>query len=91
MSLAESQQFFYELCADPKTMPRLRRNRKTTLAGYFKRDSDINELARYPLERFQTYRNHVSIGVLGSLAMAFPILRSFVTQKEWNELLNDFI
>jgi len=90
MSLAESQQFFYDLCAHPETIREMRKDRKALLAKYFASDGDRQELARYPLERFQTYRNHISIGLLGGIETAFPVLRSRVSKVEWNELLNDF-
>lgn len=90
MSLAESQEFFYDLCARPDTIRALRNNRNQTLKKYFHRDSDRNALTEYPLERFQTYRQHVSEGLLGVVERAFPVLRSLVSKKTWDELLNDF-
>lgn len=90
MSLAESQQFFYDLCAHPETMRKLRQDRRKVLKKYFKSAADREALEDYPLERFQTYRNHVSIGLLGGIQSAFPVLRSLVSTKQWNDLLNDF-
>lgn len=90
MSLAESQAFFYDLCARPETIRNLRKDRQQVLKKYFCDEADRRELARYPLERFQTYRDHVSEGLLGEIERAFPVLRSLVSKKDWNELLNDF-
>ena len=90
MSLAESQQFFYDLCARPDTIRRLRKNRAQILKKYFRQEADREAIARYPLERFQTYRDHVSEGLLGEIERAFPVLRSLIRKSTWNELLNDF-
>lgn len=90
MSLAESQQFFYDLCARPDTIRQLRKDREQALKKYFHREADRKTIACYPVERYQTYRNHVSEGLLGEIERAFPVLRSLVSQKDWNGLLNDF-
>ncbi len=90
MSLAEAQEFYFDLCSNPKTIRQLRENRERVFKKYFKSAADRKELSKYALERYQTYRNHVAFGILGDIATAFPVLYSFFTKNAWNELLNDF-
>jgi len=88
--LRESQNFFYNLMARPEVIGQLRKNREKTLKRFFRSAKDREALMRVPLERLQTYRNHISVGFLGAIETAFPVLRSLVSQAEWNGLLNDF-
>lgn len=88
--LRESQNFFFNLMARPEVIGQLRKNREKTLKRFFRSAKDREALRRVPLERLQTYRNHVSIGLLGGIEAAFPVLKSLVSQDEWNGLLNDF-
>jgi len=90
MSLAESQQFFYGLCADPKIIASFSKDRKKILETHFSTETDRRFLTRYPAERFRVYRNHVAIGFLGSIAEVFPVIRSLVSTEEWNDVLNNF-
>lgn len=90
MSLAESQQFFYDLCADPNTVKSLKENMRKCLNNHFSNQKDRDFLKQYPATRYQTYRNHVAIGFLGTIGDVFPVIRSLVTTDEWNELLNQF-
>lgn len=89
-TLRESQEFFFHLMAKPETVGRLRKNRAKELARFFRSPEDRAALARVPLERLETYRKHVSMGLLGGIESAFPVLRSLVSEAEWNGLLNDF-
>lgn len=89
-TLRESQNFFYHLMAKPETVGLLRRNRAKTLRRFFKSEADRAALMKVPLERLETYRKHVSVGLLGGIEDAFPVIRSLVTHDEWNTLLNDF-
>ncbi len=90
MSLAETQNFFFDLCAKPDVIVSLKKNKENTLKKYFRSGWDREFLGRYDTERFQTYRNHISFGILGGMASAFPVLRSLVSDQEWNEVLNQF-
>ncbi len=90
MSLRESQAFFYDLCAKPETIVALKKDTKKVLAKYFLSHRDRQHLASYPAERFQTYRNHISYGILGGISSCFPVLKSLVGPKDWNDLLNEF-
>lgn len=90
MSLRESQRFFYDLCAKPETILALKKNKGKVLKKYFRSFQDRDYLAKYPLERFQTYRNHISYGILGGIASCFPVIKSLVSETEWAELLNNF-
>lgn len=90
VSLSESQQFFFDLCSRPGTILNFKRDRKKVLKKYFRSVEDQAELSRYPAERFQTYRNHISFGILGGIRTAFPVLCSLVSEEEWCRLLNDF-
>ncbi|HSA59059.1 MAG TPA: putative DNA-binding domain-containing protein [bacterium] len=89
-TLREAQNFFYNLMARPEVIGRIRKNRERTLKRFFRSENDREALRHVPLERFQTYRNHISIGFLGAIESAFPVLRSLVSRDEWNGLLNDF-
>ncbi len=88
--LRESQNFFFHLMAKPEVIGRLRKNRAKTLKRFFREEGDRAALRSIPLERLETYRKHVSVGLLGGIESAFPVLRSLVTLEEWNGLLNDF-
>ena len=90
MSLSESQQFFFDLCSKPEIILNFKKDRKKALKKYFNSIKDQIELSRYPAERFQTYRDHISFGILGGIRSAFPVLHSLLSEKEWNHLLNDF-
>jgi len=90
MSLAESQELFYDLCATTETLAGLEQDAEQVLQNYFSSDSDREFLARCPAERFRVYRNHVAIGFLGGIADVFPVIRSLTSLTEWNDLLNDF-
>ena len=90
MSLRESQNFFYELCAKPETISALKKNKGKVLKKYFSKTKDRDYLSTYPFERFQTYRNHISYGILGGISSCFPVIKSLVSDKEWTELLNNF-
>ena len=90
MSLTESQEFFYDLCAKPDVIRHFKKNRVQVLKRYFRQAQDRQFLAGYAAERFETYRQHISIGILGNIGAAFPVIRSLVSTKEWNDLLNDF-
>lgn len=90
MSLSESQQFFFALCTKPQLIKEFRKNRAKVLRKYFASPTDRDYLATYPAERFQTYRDHVSEGLLGGVKDAFPISYSLMPRAEWNELLNSF-
>jgi hypothetical protein len=89
-TLRESQSFFYNLMARPEVIGRIRKNRAKTLRRFFRSEKDREAMRRIPLERFETYRKHISIGFLGAIETAFPVLRSLVSQNEWNDLLNAF-
>jgi uncharacterized protein len=88
--LRESENFFFHLMARPETIFQLRKDRARTLKRFFRSEKDREALMRVPLERLETYRRHVSVGLLGGIESAFPVIRSLVTQEEWNGLLNDF-
>jgi hypothetical protein len=88
--LRESQNFFYNLMARPEVIGDLKKNRARALKRFFRSEKDREALMRVPLERLQTYRAHVSVGLLGGIEAAFPVLRSLVSREEWNGLLNDF-
>lgn len=88
--LRESQNFFFHLMAKPETIGLLKKNRAKTLKRFFRSEKDRKALSSVPLERLETYRKHVSIGLLGGIESAFPVLRSLVSQDEWNGLLNEF-
>ncbi|QQR81813.1 MAG: putative DNA-binding domain-containing protein [Deltaproteobacteria bacterium] len=90
MSLLESQTFFYNLCAKPETIKAFKENPSKTLKKYFSNPRDREYLIQYAPERFQTYRNHISYGILGGIASCFPVLKSLISEKEWNDLLNNF-
>lgn len=90
MSLAETQNFFFDLCAKPGVIVSLKKNKERTLQKYFRSARDREFLGSYTAERFQTYRNHISFGILGGMESAFPVLRSLLSEKEWNEVLNQF-
>lgn len=89
-TLREAQNFFYHLMARPEVIGQLKRDRAKTLRRYFREARDRDVLMHVPLERLETYRKHVSIGFLGGIESAFPVLRSLVNQTEWNDLLNEF-
>jgi hypothetical protein len=76
--------------ARPEVVGQLRKNRAKTLRRFFRSDQDRKVLMGVPLERLETYRRHVSVGLLGGIDDAFPVIRSLVSQDEWNGLLNDF-
>ncbi|HEX5037276.1 MAG TPA: putative DNA-binding domain-containing protein [bacterium] len=88
--LRESQNFFFHLMAKPETIGQLKKNRAKTLKRFFRSEKDRKALLSVPFERLETYRKHVSIGLLGGIESAFPVLRSLVSQDEWNGLLNEF-
>jgi hypothetical protein len=88
--LRESQNFFFHLMARPETIDALKKDRPKTLKRFFRSEKDRAALMSVPLERLETYRKHVSIGLLGGIESAFPVLRSLVSQDEWNGLLNEF-
>lgn len=90
MSLAESQRFYFDLCAKPETIKGLQKSAPTMLKKYYRSQKDREFLAHYPVERYHVYRNHISVGFLGGIEDVFPITRSLVTKEAWNELLNDF-
>lgn len=89
-TLREAENFFYNLMAKPEVVGQLRKNRAKTLRRFFRSEKDRQVLRGVPLERLETYRKHVSVGLLGGIGGAFPVLRSLVSQDEWNSLLNDF-
>ena len=90
MSLRESQNFFYHLMARPEVIAEFKKDRKRVLKKFFRSEKDRLALSKLPFERFETYRKHISIGLLGGLKDAFPVIRSLVSEKEWTALLNDF-
>jgi hypothetical protein len=89
-TLREAQNFFYNLMARPEVVGQLRKNRSKTLRRFFRSEKDRKVILGVPLERLETYRKHVSVGLLGGIDDAFPVIRSLVSQDEWNDLLNDF-
>jgi hypothetical protein len=90
MSLRESQNFFYHLCSRPETIQDLKKNRAKVLRKFFRSKKDRDVFSQIPFERFQTYRDHVAIGLLGGIQTSFPVLRSLMSEKEWSALLNEF-
>ncbi len=71
-------------------MAALKKNRPAALQKFFRSAKDREALENVPLERLQTYRDHVAIGLLGGIQTAFPVLRSLISESEWNGLLNEF-
>lgn len=90
MSLRESQNFFYRLGADPKVVQSLRKDKAGALKKFFRSEKDRKFLGHYAFERFEVYRRHVAFGLLSEVALDFPVIRSLVSDDEWNEFLNDF-
>lgn len=88
--LRESQNFFYNLMARPDVIVAFQRNRERVLKKFFRSEKDRRALSKIPFERFETYRKHISVGLLGGIEDAFPVLRSLISESEWNGLLNDF-
>jgi uncharacterized protein len=90
VALAETQAFFFDLCSNPETILKLRKDRAGTLECYFKDEADRKALSTYPLERYDTYRKHISVGLLGGISSAFPVIHAILTTKEWTQLLDEF-
>lgn len=76
--------------ARPDVIVAFKKNRERVLKKFFHSKKDCQALSKIPFERFETYRKHISVGLLGGIEDAFPVLRSLVSEAEWNGLLNDF-
>lgn len=88
--LRESQNFFYNLMSTPDVVVAFKKDRSRVLKRFFHNEKDRRAFSKIPFERFETYRKHISVGLLGGIEDAFPVLRSLVSEAEWNDLLNDF-
>lgn len=90
MSLRETQDFFYRLMIDDSLLEEMKQNTTASIGKFFREKSDQEAICSYPLERYQTYREHISVGLLGQLSSAFPVLHSILENQEWQMLTELF-